>query len=105
MNKLSYNDILDTIEKSTQFTGIASFPEYCEGSVPTRYEHIGAVQCVKESPQIEDCDWWKVIHFVDHDVYIKFEGWYDSYDGMKVNEWYEVEPFEETVISYGKINN
>ena len=33
---------------------------------------------------------WSVIHFKDHDIYLKWSGWYASYDG-----WYLESPPEE----------
>lgn len=45
-------------------------------------------------------DYWSVYHFVDHDVYIKFDGFYQSYEGSTYEEMFEVEPVEVTKIEY-----
>lgn len=43
----------------------------------------------------------KVLHFVNHDVYLKLEGVYYSYNGTEWDdEVKEVRPFEKTVIVY-----
>lgn len=47
-------------------------------------------------------DWYSVKHFVDHDVYIKTDGYYSSYNGTDFNYGYgkEVKPVERTVTFY-----
>lgn len=43
----------------------------------------------------------KVIHFKDHDVYIRVTGFYSSYDGTDWdNDWSEVKPKEKTITVY-----
>ena len=46
--------------------------------------------------------WYSVKHFVDHDVYIKTEGYYQSYNGTEFYEGYghEVTPQERTVTVF-----
>jgi len=46
--------------------------------------------------------WYSVKHFVEHDVYIRTDGWYSSYDGTYFDEGYgtEVRPVEKTVTFY-----
>lgn len=46
--------------------------------------------------------WYSVKHFVDHDIYIKTEGYYSSYNGTDFNEGYgtEVRPIEKKVIVF-----
>lgn len=47
-------------------------------------------------------DWYSVKHFVDHDVYIKTQGFYTSYHGTDFDYGYgkEVKPVERTVTFY-----
>lgn len=43
----------------------------------------------------------RVFHFVDHDVYIRYDGWYASYDGSHYdNPPYEVRPREKTITVF-----
>lgn len=48
--------------------------------------------------------WYRVFHFVDHDVYLKVNGWYSSYEGVDLSgEWNcvkEVKPTEKTITVY-----
>jgi len=43
----------------------------------------------------------KVLHFKDHDVYVKFSGYYTSYDGTTWNdEFKQVYPRKVEVVQY-----
>ena len=45
--------------------------------------------------------YYKVYHFIKHDVYIRIDGYYQSYNGAEFeNPPYEVKPIEKTVIFY-----
>ncbi len=50
-------------------------------------------------------DYWTVYSFTDgkETVYIKFDGWYQSYNGSEYNEWFFVEPREVKVVQYFKV--
>lgn len=49
-------------------------------------------------------DYWSVYSFTDgmQAVFIKFDGWYASYDGSTYEEFYEVQPVEKTVTVFEK---
>jgi hypothetical protein len=46
--------------------------------------------------------WYSVKYFKDHDVYIRIDGYYQSYDGTTFDEGYgvEVRPKEKTITVY-----
>ncbi len=46
--------------------------------------------------------WYRVLHFVDHDIYIKFPGWYSSYEGSycDISDGIQVVPKEKTITVY-----
>ena len=46
--------------------------------------------------------WYIVQYFVEHDVYIRTDGWYSSYDGTYFDEGYGsvVKPIETQVTFY-----
>ncbi len=46
--------------------------------------------------------WYIVQYFVEHDVYIRTDGWYSSYDGTYFDEGYgsEVKPIVKEVTFY-----
>lgn len=49
-------------------------------------------------------DYWSVYSFTDgkETVYIKFDGWYQSYNGSEFTEWFFVEPKQKTVTIFEK---
>ena len=51
-------------------------------------------------------DYWSVYQFTDNktkeQVYVKFDGWYQSYNGSEFDEWYFVVPKEVMVTVYNK---
>lgn len=51
-------------------------------------------------------DYWSVYKFTEHDtketVYVKFDGWYQSYNGSEFNEWYFVVPEQVLVTVFNK---
>lgn len=66
---------------------------------------FGTVNCVAEhGGEGKGEDWWKVFHFIDHGVYIKVQGFYQSYSGTEFyDEWgscTEVRPQEVVVTVY-----
>jgi len=66
---------------------------------------FGTVICVAEhGGEGKGEDWWKVFHFIDHDVYIKVQGFYQSYSGTEFYDGWdsctEVKPQEVVVTVY-----
>jgi hypothetical protein len=49
-------------------------------------------------------DYWSVYSFTDgmQVVFIKFDGWYASYEGSTCEEFYEVKPVEKTITVFEK---
>ncbi|HET8685600.1 MAG TPA: hypothetical protein VFM18_02910, partial [Methanosarcina sp.] len=49
-------------------------------------------------------DYWTVVEFSSGDakVNVKFDGWYQSYNGSEYTEWFFVVPKEVTVIQWFK---
>lgn len=52
----------------------------------------------------EGSDYWSVYSFSDgmEVVFIKFQGWYASYDGSTFQEFYEVEAVEKMITVFEK---
>jgi hypothetical protein len=82
-------------------------------NMPSRYEEsdrqileqlgLGKVVTVEDyGGEGKGSDYYSVKHFVDHDVYIRTDGWYASYEGGTYDNGYgyEVRPTEKTVIVY-----
>lgn len=45
-------------------------------------------------------EYWKVYEFVDHGVYIKFDGWYASHHGSEYEEMFKVFPCKVKTIKW-----
>lgn len=97
MKKLTGDQILELIkEKKISWNdlgkGYVDWEEYGFGKVKTVDEYGGEGMGEK---------YYHVYHFVDHDVYIRIDGYYQSYNGAEFeNAPYEVKPVERTVIFY-----
>lgn len=50
----------------------------------------------------EGSEFWIVYYFDEHDVFIKVDGYYTSYDGVSEIEAFEVFPKEVTITIYQK---
>lgn len=50
-------------------------------------------------------DYWSVYKFTldDVSVYVKFQGFYQSYNGAEFSEWFFVEPKEKVVIGFDRV--
>ncbi len=49
-------------------------------------------------------EWYKVFYFVEHDVYVRIDGWYSSYNGTDFEDGWncckEVKPQQKVVTVY-----
>lgn len=47
-------------------------------------------------------EWHIVRHFVDHDVYIRLDGYYTSYEGLDISraKYKQVKPKERVIVEY-----
>lgn len=50
-------------------------------------------------------DFWSVYSFNNdyHIVYVKFNGWYASYNGAEYTDWYFVEPKEKVITVFERV--
>ena len=97
MNKLTVQEILDIIHQK-------GFSE--------RDFAYGYFEYIQEIGKWEEVDqyggegqgdtWYSVKYFKDHDVYIRTDGWYSSYEGTEFEEGYgrEVFPQQKTITVY-----
>lgn len=48
---------------------------------------------------------WSIYSFHDeaHVVYVKFDGWYESYNGSEYEEWFFVEPRQVQVTQFERV--
>lgn len=65
------------------------------------YAKLGFVECVDSyGGEGEGDDYYSVYRFFEHDVFIKFQGWYQSFNGSEYDHMLEVRPKEVTITKY-----
>lgn len=116
MKKLTYGEIVYRLDEYYKVKE-EDDDDYCYSSTIANFDEDGynenlGLGLIKEvdshgGPD-EGSDYWKVIHFVDHDIYLKYEGCYSSYEST---EWEgdtfaegatQVYPQTKTIIVYEK---
>lgn len=121
-NKLTFEEIKSIIE-SDLFADNGNDPNaYFNDEIydATNIEHykgsdVEFVEKIKELGTVKSVaryggegrgdEYWKVYHFINHDVYIKFDGFYQSYEGSEYEEMFEVKPVEVTKTEYQRVKN
>ena len=96
MQKKSFNQIMRIIKDNL------SVYDFAYGYIPKDLG-LGEVKVVeKYGGEDQGSTWFRIQHFVDHDVYIKTDGHYSSYGGTEFYDGhgYEVLPTEVKVIQY-----
>lgn len=70
-----------------------------------KYEDIlkGATLCDYYGGSGLGEEYWTVFYFPKLDIYIKFDGYYQSYEGSTFQQSYEVKPEEKTITVYNEI--
>lgn len=113
--KLSYDSI---VQKLDEFFGAEEYEDsYANKIDPFDNEEYDELELGLGSIEEVDShggsdagsDYWKVYHFIDHDVYLKIHGWYSSYDstqwdgdGSFASGAIQVYPQTKTIVVYEK---
>ena len=99
MEKLIYGQIMEVLQDKIDSVDEFAYEDYDK-------EELGLGE-IKEVAQRggegEGEVWYSVKHFVDHDVYIKVDGWYSSYHGTDFDGWSscrEVRPEQKVITVY-----
>lgn len=75
-----------------------------EGEFKEEFAKLGKFEMVEDfGGEGQGDDYYKVYHFIDHDVYIQFQGWYASHAGSEYEEMYEVRPEQVTKTEYCQV--
>lgn len=112
--KLNFNQIKEILESDLFSDNDSSPSEFMlgefytnadeiekEGEFKEEYRKLGQLKCVDEyGGEGQGDDYYSVYHFIDHDIYIKFQGWYASHYGSEYSEMFEVKPVTVTKIEY-----
>ncbi len=96
MNKLTGQEILKIIEDTE-----ASIEEFAYGDFKS--DGVGEwTEVSQKGGEGQGEEWYSVKYFKDHDVYIRTDGFYSSYDGTYFDDGYgkEVKPTQRVVTFY-----
>lgn len=121
MEKLNYQQIAALIEEMASSEIDISEDQWMHEDVPMDlngisdsddgyerlkeiYTQFGKIEMVEQhGGEGEGDSYWAVYNFVDHDVFIQFDGWYASSIGSEFEEKYEVRPEQVTVTQYKRV--
>lgn len=102
MKKLTAEEILERIEKMSPETpsNFITYLDYTHGDDAIEdeieeelknYPEIGEMEIVDLPEKIDTHDFCPVVYFKDHDIYIKFYGWHDSYAiGLTMHKYNDI---------------
>jgi hypothetical protein len=122
-NKITDNTFNKTVSELLDGAGNDILCMFFESETPSRgkYETAEEVEFLDKCQELnltfehEDCfggegqgdDYWSVYSFSSGDskVFVKFQGWYQSYTGSEYREWFFVEPKQVQVTQYEQIKD
>lgn len=100
MAKLTFEEIVKILKEKFEISEVAHGDF---GDTDNFVEEIGISKEVDSyGGEEQGSEWYSVRYFPEHDVYIKIEGWYSSYEGTYFDdsEYLEVFPTEIIVKKY-----
>lgn len=108
------DDFLESVKREAELVGVdfketEGFVKYRE--IPSKWDaykqtilgELGLGRVVEvERYDGEGDTWYSIKHFVDHDVYIKTKGYYQSHHGTEFDHGYghEVRPQQQTITVF-----
>ncbi len=88
-----HEDVYTSLEEMNE--GIEKYGYEYSQEFKDEFAKLGQIKMVDEfGGEGQGDDYWKVYHFIDHDVYISFDGWYSSHEGSEYSDMSEVRPKE-----------
>lgn len=83
MEKLNFEQILTVLSDKIGSVKAFAYMDYSEKALGlgkiTEVDHYGG--------EGQGDTWYSVQHFIDHNVYIRVDGYYSSYDGTDFEGW------------------
>lgn len=95
-NCFFYSEAKDSSAEHSYYDGMVEFNQSCrEAGIDYEYEDSFGGEGMGDS-------YWSVYSFSQggEKVYVKFSGWYQSYNGADYTEWLFVEPKQKTITVY-----
>lgn len=97
--------INDTLEKEEIELTEFIYDDLNENNTTKLYSIFGKYKLITSERDLFDPDIeYSVFYFADHDIYLKIDGSYSSWDSTDWDSnFYQVEPAEKTVVYYKKV--
>lgn len=77
MEKLTYEQIIEKLKSKGITSKNFAYEDYDHDGL-----ELGEINEVKQKGgEDQGSEWYSVKHFVDHNIYIRIDGYYSSYDG------------------------
>ncbi len=97
---MNYNEIMDVIKSKIETVSEFAYVDFDKDEL-----ELGAIDVVEEyGGEDMGSTWYRVFYFRDHDVYIRVDGYYSSYDGVDFYDGWDscsnVRPKEKTITVY-----
>lgn len=100
-------DIIDALTNMGLDSEEFQYTDLKKRIVDTDLTYIGGVGAFKTVETETTADYsgpsCQIIHFVDHDRYIKIDGHYTSHVGESWDNWYPVQPKEVVIKSWEEV--
>lgn len=99
MEKLTAQQIIATLKEKIRDVSDFAYQDFDE-------EELGLGEIIEVDQyggEGQGDTWYSIKYFPDHDVYLRVDGWYQSYSGTDFNEWEdvtEVRPKQKTITVY-----
>jgi hypothetical protein len=98
--KLSYQEIIEILKEKIESVDQFAYSDYNREELG-----LGPITEVASGGGMDKgSDWFRVLYFTDHDVYIQVAGFYSSHHGTDFDEGWDslsnVKPQEKTIIEY-----
>lgn len=91
-----HSEATDSNDEDDYYDGAADFSKACrELNINYKHEDSFGGEGMGEA-------YWSVYSFFrgEEKVYVKFKGWYQSYNGADYEDWFFVEPKQKTITVY-----
>jgi len=109
MEKLDYNQIMEVLkhkfEEEYGETGEKAVWSFAFEGCESEKWGLGEMQTpYRKGGEGQGSEWYSIKYFKDHDVYIKVEGYYSSYNGTDFDDGWDccsqVVPTQKTITVY-----
>jgi len=103
MEKKTYNEILEILKSKIEDVSNFAYEDYDSEEL-----ELGEIKEIHQHGGEGEGDYWESVkYFKDHDIYIKVEGFYQSYNGTEFyGNWKcasQVIPKEKIITVYDKV--